>query len=844
MPFAAALAAPLAPEISSHKKVWASSGTIRKNSNAQRQKLEKNTLRNVTEVVKKDAEFIKKGIGKGLQWANKTFRIPKLTKSLDDFIWLRHVEEPRVSSEVFDAPSWPQPHYPELSGIDLFMADVEALETYLNYFYCISKRWTKPLPETYDPEQVSEYFNLRPHVVALRLLEVFVAFTSAAIQIRISGLLPTSNEDVVKETSDYILGKVLKETMLNLGPTFIKIGQSLSTRPDIIGSEITKALSELHDRIPPFPRDVAMKIIEEDLGSPISTYFSYISEEPVAAASFGQVYRGSTLDGSSVAVKVQRPDLRHVVVRDVYILRVALGLVQKIAKRKNDLRLYADELGKGLVGELDYTCEAENAMKFQEVHSTYSFIRVPNVYQRLSGKRVLTMEWLVGESPTDLLMMSSEDSVVHQSTHGEGCQSEAKRRLLDLVNKGVQASLIQLLDTGLLHADPHPGNLRYTSSAQIGFLDFGLLCRVKRKHQYAMLASIVHIVNGDWESLVLDLTEMDVVKPGTNLRLVTMDLEVALGEVELKGEIPDIKFSRVLSKIVSVAFKYHFRMPPYFTLLLRSLASLEGLAVAGDPSFKTFEAAIPYVVRKLLSDNSVASRKILHSVVLNRKKEFQWQKLALFLRAAANRKGLNTITAPNPQSSLAYLNTIMAPNPQASLAYSSDGASGVFDVANLVLRILPSKDGIVLRRLLMTADGASLVRAFISKEAKFFRQHLCRIVADILSQWIFEALGSNVISSQMQLTGAPNVMLGSSSAVFSRDYDCNSTLRDRRLKLILFKVLGSARKSPILMMRFLCSSSLIFIKASAVACHRFLVCLSMAYLDRASLAPREVVVGA
>ncbi|KAJ8544177.1 hypothetical protein K7X08_035707 [Anisodus acutangulus] len=848
MPFAAALAAP--------HKVWASSGTIRKNSNTQRKKLERNAIGKVTEVVKKDAEFIKEGIGKGLHWANKTFRIPKLTKSLDDLIWLRHVEDPRASS---NAPSWPHPHYPELSGIDLFVADLEALETYLNYFYCISKRWTKPLPETFDPEQVSEYFNLRPHVVALRLLEVFVAFTSAAIQIRISGLLPTSNEDVEKETSNYIFGKVLKETMLNLGPTFIKIGQSLSTRPDIIGSEITKALSELHDRIPPFPTEVAMKIIEEDLGSPITTYFSYISEEPVAAASFGQVYRGSTLDGSSVAVKVQRPDLRHVVVRDVYILRVALGLVQKIAKRKNDLRLYADELGKGLVGELDYTCEAENAMKFKELHSTYSFIRVPNVYQGLSGKRVLTMEWLVGESPTDLMMLSTENSVVHQSTQGEGCQSEAKRRLLDLVNKGVQASLIQLLDTGLLHADPHPGNLRYTSSAQIGFLDFGLLCHMKRKHQYAMLASIVHIVNGDWGSLLLDLTEMDVVKPGTNLRLVTMDLEDALGEVEFKGEIPDIKFSLVLSKIVSVAFKYHFRMPPYFTLLLRSLASLEGLAVAGDPSFKTFEAAFPYVVRKLLSDNSVAARKILHSVVLNRKKEFQWQKLSLFLRMAATRKGLtttmapnpqaslaylNSIMAPNPQASLAYLNSIMAPNPQASLAYTSDGAAGVFDVANLVLRILPSKDGIVLRRLLMTADGTSLVRAFISKEAKFFRQNLCKIVADILSQWIFEALGSNVISSQLQLTGAPNVMLESSSAVFPRDYDYKSTLRDRRLKLILFKVLGSARKSPILMMRFFCSSCLIFIKASALACHRILVCLSNAYLDRVSLAPWEVVVGA
>ncbi|XP_047257021.1 uncharacterized protein slr1919 isoform X3 [Capsicum annuum] len=788
MPFAAALTAPLTPLISSHK-VWASSGTIRKNSNNQRQKLEKNALRNVIEVVKKDADFIKKGIGKGLQWANKTFRIPKLTKFLDDIIWLRHVEDPRASSVASDAPSWPQPHYLELSGIDLFVADLEALETYLNYFYCISKRWTKSLPDTYDPEQVSEYFNLRPHVVALRLLEVFVAFTSAAIQIRIAGLLPTLNEDVEMETSDYILGKVLKEMMLNLGPTFIKIGQSLSTRPDLIGSEITKALSELHDRIPPFPRDVAMKIIEEDLGSSVTTYFSNISEEPVAAASFGQVYSGSTLDGSSVAVKVQRPNLRHVVVRDVYILRVALGLAQKIAKRKNDLCLYADELGKGLVGELDYTCEAENAMKFQEVHSTYSFIRIPKIYQGLSGKRVLTMEWLVGESPTDLMMISTEDSVVHQSTHGEGRQSEAKRRLLDLVNKGVQASLIQLLDTGLLHADPHPGNLRYTSSAQIGFLDFGLLCRVKRKHQYAMLASIVHIVNGDWGSLVVDLTEMDVVKPGTNLRLVTMDLADALGEVEFKGEIPDIKFSRDwqwLEIQISELLKLHFHM-----------------------LFGSFSLII------------------------------------LLLRGKFYiRKGFNTVMVPNPQASLSYLNSIMVSNAQASLAYSSDGAAGVFDVANLVLRILPSEDGIVLRRLLMTADGASLVRAFISKEAKFFCQHLCKIVANILSQWIFETLGSNVISSQVQLTGAPNVMLGSSSAIFSRDYDCKSTLRDRRLKLILFKVLGSARKSPTLMMRFFCSSCLIFIKASALACHQVLVCLSNAYLDRVSLAPREVVVGA
>lgn len=142
------------------------------------------------------------------------------------------------------------------------------------------------------------------------------------------------------------------------------VGQSLSTRPDIIGPEISKALSELHEKIPPFPRAVAMKIIEEELGCPAENNFSYISEEPVAAASFGQVYRGCTLDGSVVAIKVQRPNLLHAVVRDVYILRLGLALLRKIAKRKSDLSLYADELGKGLVGELDYTLEAANAAKF------------------------------------------------------------------------------------------------------------------------------------------------------------------------------------------------------------------------------------------------------------------------------------------------------------------------------------------------------------------------------------------------------------------------------------------------------------------------------------------------
>ncbi|KAL2925175.1 hypothetical protein RDABS01_028786, partial [Bienertia sinuspersici] len=286
------------------------------------------------------------------------------------------------------------------------------------------------------------------------------------------------------------------------------------------------------------------------------------------------VYRGTTCEGCAVAIKVQRPNLLHLVARDIYILRLGLGLLQKIANRKNDIRLYADELGKGLIGELDYTLEAANATRFLEAHSSFPFIHVPKVFPQLTRKKVLTMEWVVGENPNDLLIASTGDKD-NRSGYSEKQKVEAKQHLLDFVSKGVEASLVQLLETGFLHADPHPGNLRYTTTGQIGFLDFGLMCQMERKHQLAMLASIIHIVNGDWASLVLALFEMDVIRPGTSTRLVTMELENSLGEVKFNDGIPDVKFSKVLGKIWSVALKYHFRMPPYFTLLLRSLASLE-----------------------------------------------------------------------------------------------------------------------------------------------------------------------------------------------------------------------------------------------------------------------------
>ncbi|KAL5069538.1 hypothetical protein RYX36_020425 [Vicia faba] len=814
-----------APPLLPFARTATTSSTKKKKKNHQKQRALGN-FGQFGQVLRKDMDFLKRGFNNGVAWANDAFRIPQITKKIDHVVWLRNLEDPHASE--FSNPSWPEPWYPGLSGVDLLMSDLKALEAYASYFYHSSKIWSKPLPETYDPQHVANYFNARPHVVALRMLEVFSSFASAAVSIRASGLrklLPlNAEEDVDDKTSEYNFGLVLKETMLNLGPTFIKVGQSLSTRPDIIGVEMSKALSELHDQIPPFPRTVAMKILEEELGAPLESFFSYISEDPIAAASFGQVYFARTIDGVNVAVKVQRPNLLHVVVRDIYILRLGLGLLQKIAKRKSDPRLYADELGKGFVGELDYTLEAANALKFREVHSSFSFMHVPKIFLLLSRKRVLTMEWMVGESPTDLFFVSTGEV----SEYSDRQKVDAKRRLLDLVSKGVEATLVQLLETGLLHADPHPGNLRYTSSGQIGFLDFGLLCQMEKRHQFAMLASIVHIVNGDWASLVRALIDMDVVRPGTNIRLVTMELEQALGEVEFKDGIPDVKFSRVLGKIWSVAFKYHFRMPAYYTLVLRSLASFEGLALAADKNFKTFEAAYPYVVRKLLTENSSATRKILHSVLLNQKKEFQWKRLSMFLRVGATKKALQ----------------LAASSSVASSKHSPNKATGTFDVAYLILKLLPSKDGAALRRLIMTADGASLIRAMVSKEGKTIRQQLCKVIADALCQWMIKYFGQGVTDTQypmvMLANGPSNKESGRSARSSTPSYDdYNSIFRDRRLRVIFSKIVKSASSSKVLMLRFCWSSLVIMISASALACHRVVLSLSEAYLGPIFDAPKR-----
>ncbi|XP_059070319.1 uncharacterized protein LOC131070828 [Cryptomeria japonica] len=494
------------------------------------------------------------------------------------------------------------------------------------------------------------------------------------------------------------------------------------------------------------------------------------------------------------------------------------GFLGKLARRKSDLRLYIDELGQALYGELDYRCEATNASEFQELHAKLPFVSVPKAFHHLTRKRVLTMEWMTGDNPKELLYISTGSSP-SGCIYSEQQRLEARNRLLSLVNRGVEASLVQLLETGLLHADPHPGNLVYTSTGQIGFLDFGLLCRMEEKHQYAMLASIVHIVNADWPSLVIDLADMDIIRPETDLRLIQMELQDALGDAAANDgtSMPDIKFSKVLGKIWAIALKYHFKMPPYYTLVLRSVASLEGLALAVDPDFKTFQAAYPYVVHRLLTNNSIRMRKILHSLVLNERKEFQWPKVALFLKLGEQQFKKRDALKTGGEAHVVS-------NP------SKNPPGGSVDLANTIMKLLSSADGAVLRRLLVTADTPSLAKTFVSVDATEFRRNVVENFAEILSEWGTRILREEHIYLRQTAINHDQTDRMESSNASSLDVYKN-LLRDHRLKVVLFTALKRLTRSPLLMLRVCWTCAMILCSALALASHRLLVELCHIYVQ-------------
>ncbi|MFQ6539553.1 MULTISPECIES: ABC1 kinase family protein [Aphanothece] len=413
------------------------------------------------------------------------------------------------------------------------------------------------------------------------------------------------------------------ELVASLGPAFIKAGQALSTRPDIVPPLLLEELAQLQDQLPGFDPGLAMACIEEDLGAPVSTVYAQLERNPISAASLGQVHRGVLHGGQRVAVKVQRPGLREQITLDLYIVRnIAAWLNRNVGVIRSDLVALIDELGKRVFEEMDYCNEASNAERFAVLHGHNPRIAVPRIYREATSRRVLTMEWMEGVKLTNL-----------EAVRSIGVDPD------DMVEVGVNCSLQQLLEHGFFHADPHPGNLLALPDGRLAYLDFGMMSEVSREARTGLIQAVVHLVNRNFDQLSKDFVTLGFLAEDVDLKPIVPAFESVFGQA-LEMGVSRMDFKAVTDDLSGVMYRFPFRVPPYYALIIRSLVTLEGIALSVDPDFKILGAAYPYFARRLMEDPDPSLRESLREMLFDGE-IFRWQRLDNLIASASRGASLD-----------------------------------------------------------------------------------------------------------------------------------------------------------------------------------------------------------
>lgn len=327
----------------------------------------------------------------------------------------------------------------------------------------------------------------------------------------------------------------LRDVITSLGPFFIKLGQALSIRPDVLSPRAMVELQKLCDKVPSYDNKLAMATIEKEVG-PIDEVFSELSENPLAAASLGQVYKGKLrATGEQVAVKVQRPFVLETVSLDLHLMR-KLGLQMKkvpFLAARTDVVALLDEWAFRFYEELDYNLECQNGLKMAEDMKSIPQVVVPKAYPEYCSRRVHVAEWIEGEK----LSQSKADDVQ------------------DLVNIGVVAYLTQLLQTGFFHADPHPGNLIRTPEGKLCLLDFGLMTEITDDQRYGMIEAISHLVHRDYARIGEDFKKLDFIPKDVDITPIVPALSKVFDAALAGGGAKSINFQELSADLAEITFK-------------------------------------------------------------------------------------------------------------------------------------------------------------------------------------------------------------------------------------------------------------------------------------------------
>eukprot|EP00536_Pseudo-nitzschia_multiseries_P013591 jgi/Psemu1/261517/estExt_Genewise1Plus.C_5920012 len=427
----------------------------------------------------------------------------------------------------------------------------------------------------------------------------------------------------------------LRKAISSLGPAIIKAGQALASRPDLLPSEYLEELQKLQDDVPRFSNELAFKTVEEELGvENFSDVFDLEQEEPVAAASIGQVYKGRLkANGDLVAIKIQRPNCEEIIALDLYILRWWSGLYNKIFQLLNrdiNVQSIIDDFGELIYREIDYVAEAANAQRFNELYASVAEqVFVPKVYSDLTTRKVLVMEWVDGFRLTD-------------SASLERCGLD-KSKLVDTL---VQSSIRQILENGFFHADPHAGNLLACPDGRLCYLDFGMMSYVDRAQRNGFLLAVVHIVNRDWPELVRVYRSLGFIPNDTDAKPIEVALETALPDV-LNADISELNFKNVVNKLGDIFYTFPFSLPPFYISIIRCMGVLEGLAIQVDPTSRIISEAYPYVASRVLTDPQQDLQEALKRLALTSDGRVRWNRLEGLLDEAKESSGYDVTAALN-----------------------------------------------------------------------------------------------------------------------------------------------------------------------------------------------------
>ncbi|KAG8369252.1 hypothetical protein BUALT_Bualt15G0132200 [Buddleja alternifolia] len=499
---------------------------------------------------------------------------------------------PPPSPPLFPSTNFTPPRYSRLSirprrlltsSASAASNEVDAFTKYSGYLFDLNSSEAESLTE-YNISKIGAIYQNKPFILLRRL---FQTATTLGIWFALRYY------DRLTDRADFMFqvrAAELRKILVQLGPAYIKIAQAISSRADLIPPSYLDELSLLQDRIAPFSTEVAFDTIEQELGLPIDVLFSEISPEPVAAASLGQVYQARLRSsGEVVAIKVQRPGVRAAISLDILILRYLAGVIRRAGKFNTDLQSVIDEWASSLFREMDYKREANNGVKFRQLYGSIKDVVVPEMYVEQTTNKVLIMQWIEGQK-----------------------LSEVKD--LYMIEVGVYCSFNQLLEFGFYHADPHPGNLFRTYDGKLAYLDFGMMGEFKQELRDGFIEACLHLVNRDYDALAEDFVTLGLLPPTADKDTVTEALTGVFRNAVSKG-IRNISFGDLLGNLGTTMYKFKFRIPSYFSLVIRSLAVLEGIAISVNPNYKVLGSTYPWIARKVLTDSSPKLKSSLQDLL-------------------------------------------------------------------------------------------------------------------------------------------------------------------------------------------------------------------------------------